>query len=68
MGAGPQVTISELTPDEAERRIGELGALLHACVQDGASIGFVLPHALSDSQAYWSRQVLPSSDTAGWRC
>jgi ribosomal protein S18 acetylase RimI-like enzyme len=59
MGAGPQVTISELTPDEAERRVGELGALLHACVQDGASIGFVLPHALSDSQAYWSRKVLP---------
>ena len=65
MGAGAQVTISELTPDEAERRVGELGALLHACVQDGASIGFVLPHARSESEAYWSRKVLPQLRRGG---
>jgi hypothetical protein len=33
--------ISILAADAVERRIGELGALLHACVHAGASINFV---------------------------
>jgi ribosomal protein S18 acetylase RimI-like enzyme len=57
--------ICELSAEEAERRIGELGALLHACVHDGASIGFVLPHAPSESEAYWSRKVLPQLRQGG---
>jgi hypothetical protein len=37
------VTISPLSGNEATDHVAELGALLHACVHDGASIGFVLP-------------------------
>ena len=34
--------LTSLSADQARDRLPELGALLHACVQDGASISFVL--------------------------
>jgi hypothetical protein len=43
MTADPQITLSTFTTDDLARRISELGELLHACVEDGASIDFVLP-------------------------
>ncbi len=42
---------------------GELDALaemLRACVDDGASIGFVQPFGLDDARAFWLDRVLPS--------
>jgi ribosomal protein S18 acetylase RimI-like enzyme len=65
MGAEARIAISEFSASEAESRIGQLGALLHACVQDGASIGFVLPHARSDSEEYWARKVIPQLREGG---
>jgi ribosomal protein S18 acetylase RimI-like enzyme len=54
-----QVTISIFTGDDIANQIGELGALLHTCVHDGASIGFVLPFTPDDSEAFWRTKVLP---------
>jgi len=53
-------TLSVLPADEIARRVRELGALLHACVHDGASIGFVLPFTEDDAAAFWSAGVLPA--------
>jgi len=39
--------------------LGALGALLHACVHDGANIGFVLPFSRGDAEAVWREAVLP---------
>jgi len=39
---------------------GGLGALLHACVHAGASVGFVLPFSPADSEAFWQTQVRPA--------
>jgi len=52
--------ISTLSADEAERRVGDLSALLHACVHAGANINFVLPFSLEDSEAFWREKVLPA--------
>jgi ribosomal protein S18 acetylase RimI-like enzyme len=41
-------------------RLPELGALLQACVHDGASIGFILPFDVAASQAFWTDNVLPA--------
>ncbi|SDL51350.1 hypothetical protein SAMN05216517_101340 [Janthinobacterium sp. OK676] len=41
-------------------RLPELGALLHDCVHDGASIGFILPFDTAASQAFWTDNVLPA--------
>lgn len=51
--------ISELRAAEAMDHVAELGALLHACVHAGASIGFVLPFAAAEAEAYWRGKVLP---------
>ena len=52
-------TISTFSADDIMRHVGELGALLHACVHDGASIGFIMPFTPEDSEAFWSRKVRP---------
>ena len=54
------VPLAALSADEAERHVAELGALLHACVLDGASVGFILPYAPAQAEAFWSAQVLPA--------
>jgi ribosomal protein S18 acetylase RimI-like enzyme len=53
------VTISIFTADDIAGHLRELGALLRACVHDGASISFVLPFPAEDSEAFWRDHVLP---------
>jgi len=55
----PSVSISPLSVNEATDHVAALGALLHACVHDGASIGFVLPFTVAEGEAYWRNKVLP---------
>lgn len=52
------IAISPLSGSEPTD-VAELGALLHACVHDGASIGFVLPFSVAEGEAYWQSKVLP---------
>ena len=53
------LVISEIGADVLERRIGEFANLLHACVQAGASISFILPFSLAEAEAFWRDKVLP---------
>jgi ribosomal protein S18 acetylase RimI-like enzyme len=53
------VSIATLSAREIGARVEELGALLSACVLDGASIGFVLPFGREESEAFWLDKVLP---------
>jgi ribosomal protein S18 acetylase RimI-like enzyme len=59
MNAYTHPTIAAFSAGEVESRIGELGQLLHACVLDGASIGFVLPFTEAEAEAFWRTRVLP---------
>jgi ribosomal protein S18 acetylase RimI-like enzyme len=54
------VSIATLQAEEMGARLEELGALLRACVLDGASIGFVLPFGRQESEAFWLNKVLPA--------
>ncbi len=43
---------------DAHQLIGEIEALagiLHACVADGASVGFIRPFSLDEARAYWHK-------------
>lgn len=51
-------TITQFSASEVETHLDELAGLLHACVQDGASVNFVLPYSLEDAKAFWRRKVL----------
>ena len=55
--------IAALSQDDAACHRRALAALLHACVHDGASIGFVLPFSIDDAEAYWLDKVLPRLDS-----
>ena len=59
-------TISAFSVSDLERDIDGLGALLHACVNAGASVGFVLPYSAADSAAFWTGNVRPNVE-AGTR-
>lgn len=54
------VTYTTQDADEMERRLPEFAALLHACVNAHASIGFVLPFAVRHAAEFWTMQVLPA--------
>ncbi|WP_170790491.1 GNAT family N-acetyltransferase [Ruegeria lacuscaerulensis] len=51
--------IARLTEPELESALGDLTDILHACVQDGASVGFVLPFPPEQARAYWHDHVWP---------
>lgn len=52
-----------LSADAAAACLPELASLLHACVQGGASVSFVLPYSLEDAQAFWRVKVLPGVES-----
>lgn len=55
-----RVEVSELSIVAAAANVEELGALLHACVLDGASVGYVLPFTPADAERFWRDKVLPA--------
>jgi len=52
--------LSLFTADDLMSHARDLGALLHACVHDGASIGFVLPFTLEEGESFWRDMVFPA--------
>ncbi len=60
MTTNSPLKISKVSADELADHLTELGAVLRACVNDGASIGFVQPFSKDDSEAFFSGSVLPA--------
>jgi ribosomal protein S18 acetylase RimI-like enzyme len=52
------LTLSLLDARGVEEHLEELAEMLHACVNDGASINFILPYSLEDARSFWRRKVL----------
>jgi ribosomal protein S18 acetylase RimI-like enzyme len=48
-------------PDPAgfAKAVEPLARILHACVHEGASVGFVMPFDNEDARAYWLNRVAP---------
>jgi ribosomal protein S18 acetylase RimI-like enzyme len=46
-------------PPRVAEDVEMLGHVLHACVQAGASVGFVLPFSHDDATAFWRDKVVP---------
>jgi ribosomal protein S18 acetylase RimI-like enzyme len=65
MTSEPHTVISAFTAADIHSHLPELGALMFACVHDGASIGYVLPYTEKDSEAFWTNKVLPGVQAGG---
>lgn len=59
------LSIAALTAEELEGCLPELGVLLLACVEDGASVSFVLPLTPGEATDFWRGKVLPSVREGG---
>jgi ribosomal protein S18 acetylase RimI-like enzyme len=53
------INVAALDPAEFGRTVERLAEILHACVHEGASIGFVMPFERSEARAYWINRVAP---------
>ncbi len=53
----PAPPIVLLTEKQASAKMTDLGALLCACVEGGAGIGFVLPFSQSEAEAFWQSRL-----------
>lgn len=53
------ISITSFSGEDIASQLPALADLLHACVHDGASIGFVLPHGMEEAENFWVRKVLP---------
>jgi len=51
------IKVATLDPATLAKAVERLGQILHACVHEGASIGFVMPFELSQARAYWLDRV-----------
>lgn len=57
MHGNAQAAISIFSADDIAKSVRELGALMHACVHAGASIGYILPYSTDDGEAFWTTKV-----------
>ncbi|HLI13361.1 MAG TPA: GNAT family N-acetyltransferase [Alphaproteobacteria bacterium] len=53
------IRIAALDRAGLERALDSLAEILHACVHDGASVGFVLPFTREAARAFWRETVAP---------
>lgn len=52
--------IISLDADELTAKLDQFGDMLHACVHDGASIGFIEPFPVSEAVAFWRDRIVPA--------
>lgn len=53
----PEAPVHLLTPAEVRAAVPQLAALLTACVEDGAGIGFILPLPPERAEAFWQSRL-----------
>jgi GNAT superfamily N-acetyltransferase len=51
------INVAVLDPAALAKTVERLAQILHACVHEGASVGFVIPFEQSEARAYWLERV-----------
>ena len=54
------IAVVPLDPASFALTLDRLAEILHACVHEGASVGFVLPFGMDEARGYWRDKVAPS--------
>ena len=58
-GALHRIEIFRLNGDALPQHLDAIAEILHACVHDGANVGFVLPFDLNQARAFWVQKIAP---------
>jgi ribosomal protein S18 acetylase RimI-like enzyme len=61
----PPIAVASLDPAAFAHHLGRLAEILHACVHEGASVGFVLPFGMDEARAYWGGRIAPAQAAGG---
>jgi hypothetical protein len=59
MNVDPRLPVTTMSASDLEREIGAMAALLHDVVHAGASVNFIMPFPVEESEAFWRKKVLP---------
>jgi ribosomal protein S18 acetylase RimI-like enzyme len=59
MDTRPDMQIVRFGAEDVRNQLAALADILHASVEAGASINFILPYSLEDAEDFWRRKVLP---------
>jgi ribosomal protein S18 acetylase RimI-like enzyme len=54
------LTIAALDPASLAKNLDRLAEILLACVEDGASVGFVTPFGIDEARAFWRDRIAAS--------
>jgi ribosomal protein S18 acetylase RimI-like enzyme len=54
---GKTINVVTLDPTAFAKAVERLAEILHACVHEGASVGFVTPFDRNEARAYWLERV-----------
>jgi GNAT superfamily N-acetyltransferase len=58
-GALHRIEIFRLDGDGLAQHLDAIAEILHACVHDGANVGFVMPFDLKQARAFWVQKIAP---------
>jgi ribosomal protein S18 acetylase RimI-like enzyme len=58
-GALHRIEIFRLDRDGLAEHLQAVAEILHACVHDGANVGFVTPFDLNQARAFWVQKITP---------
>jgi ribosomal protein S18 acetylase RimI-like enzyme len=58
-GAFSGIEIFRLDADGFGQHLEAIAEILHACVHDGANVGFVLPFDVDQARAFWIQKITP---------
>src|SRR5215510_6609586 len=62
----PQLAIEEWRPDMSgslDAELDMLAEILHAVVEDGASVNFFMPFSIDEARSFWIAKILPQVRT-----
>ncbi len=55
-----KLQVVKIASHEFDSHANALAEILHACVNDGASVGFILPFGMEQSLSFWRGLIAPS--------
>ena len=61
----PPAAILACSAGDLARRLDAFAEVLHACVEAGASVGFVQPYGRAEAAAFWREKILPPLRAGG---
>jgi ribosomal protein S18 acetylase RimI-like enzyme len=59
------IAVAPLDPASFAQSVDRLAEILHACVHEGASVGFILPFEIDEARGYWLNRVAPARAAGG---